>query len=135
MNKTYRAYDPNEQFLLPVGVQEWLPADHLCELSELFVQVLSVCRKAGPVKLGHVSVDGTKMRANASKHKAMSYGRMLVAALDEEGNVFLGRERYERSSRKTQDLFRNLYMGGYWPETSSRCLGSWLERRLRLARM
>ena len=44
---------------------------HLCELSELFVQVLSVCRKAGLVKLGHVSVDGTKMRANASKHKAM----------------------------------------------------------------
>ena len=30
MNKTYRAYDPNQQSLLPVGMQEWLPADHLC---------------------------------------------------------------------------------------------------------
>lgn len=161
MSKSYRAYEPNQQFLLPVGMQEWLPEDHLSyfisdivdeldlsgitmvyeresrggplyhpvmmvkvllygycvgvcssrriaqrlhediafrvlsanntpdfrtisdfrkdhltELSELFCQVLAVCQEAGLVKLGHVSVDGTKMRANASKHKAMSYGRM-----------------------------------------------------------
>lgn len=42
----------------------------------LFVQVLRLCKKAGLVKLGHVSIDGTKILANASKHKAMSYDRM-----------------------------------------------------------
>src|SRR5271157_2192347 len=49
---------------------------HLGELAGLFLQVLKLCEKAGMVKLGHVAVDGTKMKANASKHKAMSYGRM-----------------------------------------------------------
>ena len=50
--------------------------DHLPALAALFVQVLKLCQKAGLVKLGHVSIDGTKIRANASKHKAMSYKRM-----------------------------------------------------------
>jgi len=49
---------------------------HLNALSGLFVQVLKLCRESGLVKLGHVSLDGTKVRANASKHKAMSYKRM-----------------------------------------------------------
>jgi hypothetical protein len=49
---------------------------HLDELSELFVQVLRLCQKAGMVKLGHVALDGTKVKANASKHKAMSQERM-----------------------------------------------------------
>lgn len=46
-------------------------------LAGLFVQVLSLCKQAGLVKLGHVAIDGTKVRANASKHKAMSYQRMV----------------------------------------------------------
>jgi len=50
--------------------------DHLKALAGLFVQVLKLCRKAGLVKLGHVALDGTKIQANASKHKAMSYKRM-----------------------------------------------------------
>lgn len=50
--------------------------DHLKALAALFVQVLKLCRKAGLVKLGHVALDGTKMKANASRHKAMSYKRM-----------------------------------------------------------
>ena len=49
---------------------------HLEPLAGLFVQVLKLCQKAGLVRLGHVSLDGTKVKANASKHKAMSYGRM-----------------------------------------------------------
>ncbi len=49
---------------------------HLEALSGLFVQVLALCRDAGLVKLGHVALDGTKMPASASKHKAMSYKRM-----------------------------------------------------------
>lgn len=50
---------------------------HLESLKGLFVQVLKLCQRAGLVRLGHVALDGTKIKANASKHKAMSYGRML----------------------------------------------------------
>ena len=49
---------------------------HLGALRGLFDQVVHLCRQAGLVKLGHVAVDGTKVKAHASKHKAMSYGRM-----------------------------------------------------------
>lgn len=49
---------------------------HLQALAGLFVQVLKLAEAAGLVKLGHVALDGTKIKANASKHKAMSYGRM-----------------------------------------------------------
>ena len=49
---------------------------HLKALASLFVQVLKLAEKAGLVKLGHVALDGTKIKANASKHKAMSYARM-----------------------------------------------------------
>ena len=49
---------------------------HLQSLAELFTQALRLCDKAGLVKLGHVAIDGTKLKANASKHKAMSYERM-----------------------------------------------------------
>jgi len=49
---------------------------HLEALAELFTQALLLCEKAGLVKLGHVSIDGSKIKANASKHKAMSYARM-----------------------------------------------------------
>jgi transposase len=52
---------------------------HLEALRGLFVQVLRLCQQAGLVKLGHVALDGTKLKANASKHKAMSYGRMKKA--------------------------------------------------------
>ena len=50
--------------------------DNLDVLSGLFYQVLALCQQSGMVKLGHVALEGTKMRANASKHKAMSYKRM-----------------------------------------------------------
>jgi transposase len=49
---------------------------HLTALAALFVQVLQLAETAGLVKLGHVALDGTKIKANASKHKAMSYARM-----------------------------------------------------------
>ena len=51
---------------------------HLTALSKLFVQVLRLCQKMGLVKLGHVALDGTKMKGNASKHKAMSQERMTA---------------------------------------------------------
>ncbi len=46
-------------------------------VKDLFTQVLAVCKRAGLVKLGRVALDGTKLRANASRHKAMSYERMV----------------------------------------------------------
>jgi transposase len=49
---------------------------HLKALGDLFFQVLKLCQTAGLVRLGHVALDGTKIQANASLHKAMSYGRM-----------------------------------------------------------
>ena len=49
---------------------------HLCAIDALFVQVLALCAEAGLVKLGRVALDGTKLRASASKHKAMSHDRM-----------------------------------------------------------
>jgi hypothetical protein len=56
-------------------------------LSGLFVQVLKLCEKAELVKLGHVALDGTKIKANASKHKAMSYERMEARATQLEAEV------------------------------------------------
>jgi transposase len=163
MGKTYRQWNPNQQYLLPLSVQDWLPENdlvyfmldtvneldisaitqkyeqekrgfppyhprmmaalllysycrgvfssrkimqacqerisfkvivgddipdfrtisdfrklHLKELQQLFVQVLRLCQEAGLVKLGHIALDGTKIKANASRHKAMSYGRILT---------------------------------------------------------
>lgn len=66
---------------------------HLRALAGLFVQVLLLCRQAGLVKLGHVSLDGTKIKANASKHKAMSYSRLKA------------RER--ELERKVEELLKN----------------------------
>ena len=161
MSKTYRPYEPDQMFLLPPSLVEWLPKDHLvffvrevldamdlspitrvyedeergyppyhpkvltgillygysrgitssrklenrCQedvafrvlaannmpdhrtisdfrkrhvqaLQHVFLEILRLCQKTGLVKFGHIALDGTKMKANASKHKAMSYGRM-----------------------------------------------------------
>jgi transposase len=57
-------------------------AFHLKELGDLFVQVVHLAREMGLVKLGTIAVDGTKIKANASRHKAMSYDRMLKAEVE-----------------------------------------------------
>jgi transposase len=68
--------------------------DHLRALAGLFLKVLKLCQKAGLVKLGHVSLDGTKMKANASKHKAMSYKRMKEEeAIDEAEDREYGEDK------------------------------------------
>jgi len=69
--------------------------DHLRALAGLFLQVLKLCQKAGLVKLGHVALDGTKVKANASKHKAMSYKRMKEeeARLEDEVAELLKRAK------------------------------------------
>ncbi len=60
---------------------------HLKALAGLFAQVLKLCEQAGLVKLGHIALDGTKIKANASKHKAMSYERMARRAAELDAEV------------------------------------------------
>ena len=66
---------------------------HLKDFERVFVEVVRVAREMGVVRFGTLSVDGTKVRANASKRKAMSYGRMLTeeARLNEEIQGLLDR--------------------------------------------
>jgi transposase len=60
---------------------------NLDALSGLFVQILRFCQEVGMVSLGHVALDGTKVQANASKHKAMSHERMLKAEAQLEKEI------------------------------------------------
>jgi transposase len=60
---------------------------HLQALSELFVQALRLCKQARMVGLGTLALDGTKLRANASRHKAMSYQRMVKKEQQLEGEI------------------------------------------------
>lgn len=62
-------------------------AFHLKELADLFVQVVKLARECGLVKLGTIAVDGTKIKANASRHKAMSYERMKKAELELKAQI------------------------------------------------
>lgn len=68
-------------------------------LQGLFIQVLQLCRKAGLVKLGRIALDGTKVKGNASKHKAMSYGRMKQAEQRLEAEVKELMAEAERTDR------------------------------------
>lgn len=201
MSKTYRPWNPNQQYLLPPSVQDWLPENdmvyflldtvneldisaitqkyeqenrgfppfhprmmvalllysycrgifssrkimraceerltfrviagddipnwrtisdfrklHIKELQQLFVQVLQLCQEAGLVKLGHIALDGTKIKANASRHKAMSYGRMLKeeTSLKEEIKQLL--EKSEAIDRQEDDKYGLDRRGDELPE-------------------
>jgi len=60
---------------------------HLKELADLFVQVVKLAKEMGLVKLGTVAIDGTKIKANASRHKAMSYERMQQAEAELKAQI------------------------------------------------
>jgi transposase len=79
-------------------------AFHLKELSELFVQVVRLAREMGLVKLGTIAVDGTKVKANASRHKAMSYGYMLKAEAELKAQIdaFLKRAQQADEAEKNE---------------------------------
>jgi transposase len=68
---------------------------HLQALSELFVQALRLCRQARMVGLGTLALDGTKLRANASRHKAMSYERMVKKEAQLEAEIAALRENVD----------------------------------------
>jgi transposase len=99
-------------------------ADHREALSGLFVQVLAACQSAGLVKLTHVAIDGTKMKANASKHKAMSHDRMVKdqARLRSEVETWLARA-------EATDAEEDAAFGEYDPQEEVRL------REERLAKM
>lgn len=80
---------------------------HLSALADLFLQVLRLCQEAGLVKLGHVALDGTKVKAAASKHKAMSYERMCRKEdeLIREVNALL--RQAEQTDQEEDRLFGN----------------------------
>ena len=69
--------------------------NHLEAFQGIFIEALRLCREAGMVRLGHLSLDGSKYQANASRHKAMSYGRMEAAADQLEAEV---RELLDRAA-------------------------------------
>ena len=90
--------------------------DHLEALSGLFVQVLELCRRAGLVKLGHVALDGTKVKANASKHKAMSYGRMKEREAQLEAEVAELLERAREVDEEEDGRYGRDRLGDELPE-------------------
>jgi transposase len=85
---------------------------HLKALAGLFGQVLNLCERAGLARLGHVGLDGTKIKANASKHKAMSYERMAKRAAELDAEVARGMSAAEASDAtemKSQQLRQTFY--------------------------
>ena len=89
---------------------------HLKALSRLFVQVLKLCDKAGLVKLGHVAFDGTKIKANASKHKAMSYERMAARAAQLDAEVAKWFAAAEAADSKEDKIHGSDKQGDEMPE-------------------
>jgi len=101
---------------------------HLVALDDLFTQVLVLCSEAGLVELGRVALDGTKLRASASRHKAMSYGRLgpRIAQLEAEVAALLAEA--EATDRAEDDEFGEDKRGDEIPPELAR-------RETRLAKM
>src|SRR3954471_2580126 len=89
---------------------------HLKALGKLFGQILQLCETAGLVKLGHVALDGTKIKANASKHKAMSYERMEQRAAELEAAVAKWLSAAEAADAKEDKLHGRDKTGDEMPE-------------------
>jgi len=93
---------------------------HLNALAKIFCQVLQLCQKAGLVKLGHVALDGTKIKANASKHKAMSYARMCKTEAELEKEVERLLQEAARVDAREDELYGKDKRGDELPEELSR---------------
>jgi transposase len=89
---------------------------HLEALDGLFGQVLTLCQQAGLVKLGHVALDGTKVQANASKHSAMSYGRMKKAEIELKAEVAKWFAEAERIDAEEDALYGKDRRGDELPD-------------------
>ena len=93
---------------------------HLEALKHIFTGVLHLCGKAGLVKFGHISLDGTKIKANASKHKAMSYGRMKkdIKRLEQEIAQLL--DEADQTDEREDRLYGKDKRGDELPEELAR---------------
>ena len=89
---------------------------HLQALSGLFLQVLRLCQEAKLVKLGHVALDGTKVQANASKHKAMSHGRMMKSEQELLAEVEAMLRRAQEIDAAEDELYGKDKRGDELPE-------------------
>jgi transposase len=89
---------------------------HLAALAGLFQQVLSLCRRAGLVGFGHVALDGTKVKANASKHKAMSWARMQTAETELAAEIAAWLERAAAADRDEDQLLDPTRRGDETPQ-------------------
>jgi transposase len=101
---------------------------HLPELAKLFVQILELCQRAGLVKLGHVAIDGTKIKANASKWRTMSYAAMSEAEAKLTAEVERLLAEAERIDEEEDALYGKGKRGDEWPPELR-------ERESRLARI
>jgi transposase len=93
---------------------------HLMALAGLFMQALQLCAKAGLVKLGHVAIDGTRIKANASKHKAMSYARMSETEQRLQKEVEALLKQAEETDSAEDELYGKGRRGDELPEELSR---------------
>lgn len=103
-------------------------ARHLDALEGFFQQVLELCREAGLVQLGHVAVDGTKVRANASKHKAMSYARMEAEEERLRADIRRYFEELEANDSAEDELYGPDRRGDELPP-------EWVDRQSRLQKI
>lgn len=89
---------------------------HLQELAKLFLQVLGLCQRAGLVKLGHVAIDGTKIKANASKFQTMTYAGLTEAEQRLEAEVTRLLAEAERVDKAEDELYGQDKRGDELPE-------------------
>lgn len=100
MTASFITYQPEQQQLLPCALQDWLPQGllayfisdtvdslNLNAFHARYAGVVRLAREMGLVKLGTIAVDGTKLKANASRHKAMSYVRMQTAEVELKAQI------------------------------------------------
>jgi transposase len=94
--------------------------EHLAALTNLFMQVLTLCQRAGLVTLGHVALDGTKLQANASKHTAMSYDRMVKEEIRLQAEVTTLFQQAEAADVRDDALYGPTRRGDEWPAELAR---------------
>lgn len=93
---------------------------HLNAVEHLFLEVLRLCHEAGLVKVGHLSLDGSKYQANASQHKAMSYGRIQEAEPKLEAEIKALLERAEQEDLAEDEAFGTEHRGDELPQELQR---------------
>lgn len=94
--------------------------EHLQKFVELFKQVVLIAKSSGLIKLGRVAIDGTKIKANASRHKAMSYDRMKREEKKLEAEIAALLDEAERTDREEDQEYGSDKRGDELPEELQR---------------